>query len=108
MNQKNTIRIFILLSFLCVVGVFLMSGAFQSMAYWGNSMVWYWVGAVITYLIWLIGIILLVLAVTKKNGSYNLSTIVSNVIFLVLFTLFIVVFIFLLMLIISRQARMGF
>ena len=60
------------LSLLCAIGVFLMSSAFQSMAYWGNDSTWYWVGVVFTYFLELMGIVFLILAIkkqTKVNGE---------------------------------------
>ncbi len=44
MNLIKTKQFFVLLSLLCAIGVFLMSGPFQSMAYWGNDFTWYWIG----------------------------------------------------------------
>ncbi|MBF4502170.1 hypothetical protein IRY55_12445 [Savagea sp. SN6] len=58
---------FVFLSLLCAIGVFLMSSAFQSMAYWGNDSTWYWVGVVLTYFLGLIGIVFLVLAIKRKT-----------------------------------------
>lgn len=66
MNFIKTKQFFVLLSLLCAIGVFLMSGPFQSMAYWGNDLNWYWVGVAFTYFLWLMGIVFLVIAITRK------------------------------------------
>ncbi|GGB41930.1 hypothetical protein GCM10011409_19350 [Lentibacillus populi] len=66
MDLIKTKQFFVFLSLLCAIGVFLMSSAFQSMAYWGNDLTWYWVGVAFTYFIWLMGIVFLVIAITRK------------------------------------------
>jgi len=66
MNFIKTKQFFVFLSLLCAIGVFLMSGPFQSMAYWGNDLTWYWVGVAFTYFLWLMGIVFLVVAITRK------------------------------------------
>lgn len=66
MNLKTKL-FFVFLSLLCAIGVFLMIGPFQSMAYWGNGLTWYWIGAAFTFFIWLMGIVFLVLAMTRKE-----------------------------------------
>lgn len=66
----------IFLSLLCAIGVFLMSSAFQSMAYWGNYFTWYWAGVVFTYILGLMGIIFLVFSIKRKkreNGESRLG-----------------------------------
>jgi len=55
------------LSFLSGIGVFLMSSAFQSMAYWGNDSTWYWIGVSFTYFLGLIGIVLLVFVIKRRK-----------------------------------------
>lgn len=67
MNLIKTKQIFVFLSVLCAMGVFLMSSAFQSMAYWGNDFTWYWIGVVFTYFLGLMGIIFLVVAINRKK-----------------------------------------
>ncbi|TQS70635.1 hypothetical protein DX933_17910 [Ornithinibacillus gellani] len=67
MDFIKTKKFYTFLSLLCAIGVFLMSGPFQSMAYWGSDMTWYWVGVSFTYFLWLMGIVFLVLAITKKE-----------------------------------------
>lgn len=57
----------VFLSLLCAIGVFLMSSAFQSMAYWGNDFTWYWAGVVFTYFLGLMGIVFLVFAIKRKT-----------------------------------------
>jgi len=69
MNFIKTKQFFVLLSLLCAIGVFLMSGPFQSMAYWGNDLTWYWVGVTFTYFLWLMGIVFLVIAITRKANA---------------------------------------
>src|SRR5690625_7102574 len=66
MNFIKTKQFFVLLSLLCAIGVFLMSRPFQSMAYWGNDLTWYWVGVAFTYFLWLMGMVFLVVAITRK------------------------------------------
>lgn len=66
----------VFLSLLCAIGVFLMSSAFQSMAYWGNDFTWYWVGVAFTYFLGLMGVVFLVLAIKRKtieNGESMLG-----------------------------------
>jgi hypothetical protein len=65
-NLIKTKQFFVFLSLLCAIGVFLMSSAFQSMAYLGNDLTWYWVGVTITYFFGLMGIVFLVVAITRK------------------------------------------
>ncbi len=63
-------------SLLCAIGVFGMSSAFQSMAYWGNDCTWYWIGVVLTYFLGWVGIVFLVFASkrkTKINGESKSS-----------------------------------
>lgn len=67
MHLIKTKQFLVYLSLLCAIGVFLMSSAFQSMAYWGNDLTWYWIGAVSTYFLWLIGIVFLGIAMTRKT-----------------------------------------
>lgn len=67
MNFVKTKPFFVLLSLLCAMGVFLMSGPFQSMAYWGNDLTWFWVGIAFTYFLWLMGIVFLVVAITREE-----------------------------------------
>lgn len=43
-----------------------MSSAFQSMAYWDEGFTWYWIGVAFTYFLWLMGIVFLVVAITRK------------------------------------------
>jgi multisubunit Na+/H+ antiporter MnhG subunit len=59
-------RIYVFLSLLCAVGVFIMSSVFQNMVNWGEGLTWYWIGVTFTYFIWLLGIILLV--ITRKSN----------------------------------------
>jgi len=66
MKFIKTKQSFVLLALLCAIGVFLMSGPFQSMAYWGNDFTWYWIGVSFTYFLWLMGIVFLVVAITRK------------------------------------------
>ena len=68
-NFLKSQRFYVLVSLLCAVSMFVMSNVFQSMAYWGEGLTWYWVGVSFTYLIWLIGIVLLVLARTRKTTA---------------------------------------
>ncbi|MBF4502262.1 hypothetical protein IRY55_12915 [Savagea sp. SN6] len=75
-------EILTLLSLLCAIGVFLMSSAFQSMAYWGNDSTWYWVGVVFTYFLELIGIVFLVFAIKRKtrvNGESKSSLLIFGI-----------------------------
>lgn len=67
MNLKISKQIYVLLSLLCAIVVFLMSSGFQSMAHWGEGLTWYWVGVAFTYFIWLLGIIFLITAARKSN-----------------------------------------
>ena len=67
MSFFKTKQFFVILSLLCAIGVFLMSGPFQSMAYWGNDFTWYWIGVAFTYFLWLMGIVFLVVAITRKT-----------------------------------------
>ncbi len=64
-------QIYVFLSLLCAVAVFIMSSVFQSMATWGEGFAWYWIGVIFTYFIWLLGIIFLVIArkinITSKS-----------------------------------------
>lgn len=89
-----------LLSFLSGIGVFLMSSAFQSMAYWGNDSTWYWIGASFTYFLGLVGIVLLGFSIKKEKrekgeSKFSLSVfgIVTSIILFVgfLWTTFIII-----------------
>ncbi|MBR7796073.1 hypothetical protein GT022_08430 [Agaribacter marinus] len=60
-------KLYVSLSVLCAVSVFIMSSVFQSMAHWGKGLTWYWVGVTFTCFIWLLGIIFLVIATRKSN-----------------------------------------
>lgn len=73
-------NLYIFLSLLCAVSVFLMSSVFQSMAHWGEGTIWYWVGVTITCLIWLLGIIFLVVAKKSRAKSKSIMGIVSFII----------------------------
>lgn len=66
MINIKTKQFFAFLSLFCAIGVFLMIGPFQSMAYWENGLTWYWVGVAFTYFLWLLGIVFLVVAATRK------------------------------------------
>lgn len=71
-------QFFVFLSLLCAIGVFLMTSAFQSMAYWGNDLTWYWVGVVFTYFIWLMGTAFFFLSINRQRNEkrkliFNLS-----------------------------------
>jgi len=66
MNLIKTKQFFVFLSLLCAISVFLMTGLFQSMAYWGSDFTWYWIGVAFTYFLWLMGIVFLVVAITRK------------------------------------------
>ncbi|MCF3943720.1 hypothetical protein [Oceanobacillus alkalisoli] len=65
MNFIKKNEFFVFLSLLCAIGVFLMSDPFQRMAYWGDDFVWYWVGVAFTYFLWLMGVVFLVVAITR-------------------------------------------
>ena len=57
----------VFLSLFCSAGVFLMSSAFQSMAYWGNDFTWYWAGVVFTYFLGLMGIVFFFFLIKRKK-----------------------------------------
>lgn len=63
---------FIILSFLCAISAYPMSMIFQSMAYWGTGMIWYWIGVVITYSILLVGVYLSFKVPIKNNDKISL------------------------------------
>ena len=44
-----------------------MSSLFQKMAYWGNSLMWYWIGAGLAYLLLGFGVLFLVLNFINRN-----------------------------------------
>ena len=56
-----------ILSFLSGIAVFFMTSAFQSMAYWGNDSTWYWIGASFTYLLGVVGVVLLAFSIKKEK-----------------------------------------
>lgn len=72
MNLIKTNYFYIVLSFVCAVGIFPMSILFQEMAYLGNGLTWYWIGVALTYCIFLIGVTFLILIFMKKSEPYNL------------------------------------
>lgn len=80
MNKMLNQKYYILVSFVSAVSVYLLSMAFQSMAYWGNTVMWYWVGVVITYIVWSIGIIFLIMSFrnNKFNLIYSISYLVAG------------------------------
>lgn len=69
MSLIKSKQLYVFLSVICAVGVFLMSDAFQRMAYWGEDFTWYWIGVGVTYFIWLMGIIFLAIAITRKSNT---------------------------------------
>ena len=79
MNSIKTRRIYLLMSYVCGLVVFQMSSIFQRMAYWGNTLVWYWVGISLTYLIWLVGVIFLVVSF-KQGKNIKILGFISGVI----------------------------
>lgn len=97
MNLIKTNQFYIVLSLICAICVFPMSTLFQTMAYWGNNLIWYWVGVVLTYAIWLIGVTFIFLIFTKKSGDYNVLvaslSIVSGILLVLgfLWTTFIII-----------------
>ncbi|HEY4579095.1 MAG TPA: hypothetical protein VIG63_04475 [Savagea sp.] len=58
-------------SFLCVLGVFFITNAFQSMAYWENGNTWYWIGVSVTYGLGVLGFILLSCAIKDKPRRHK-------------------------------------
>lgn len=75
-NILKSKQFYVILSLVCAITMFLMSSAFQNMAYWGKGLTWYWIGVSFTYLLWLMGIIFLVIAITResnKNGKLLFS-----------------------------------
>ncbi|MGE8207504.1 hypothetical protein ACQKP0_23810 [Heyndrickxia sp. NPDC080065] len=58
-------------SLLCAIIGFTFSMLFQSMAYWGNeTMLWYWVGAVLSYLFSLISITFILFFNIKETPNF--------------------------------------
>ena len=55
MQGEKKQLVFIMLAFICAAGVFFLSGLFQSMAYWGNGLTWYWIGVVLTFITGMVG-----------------------------------------------------
>ncbi|WP_412839344.1 DUF3902 family protein [Bacillus paranthracis] len=63
----------IVISLLFAILGMIFSVLFQSMAYWGsNTMVWYWVGAVLAYLLTTISLITLIL-IYRRTQQYTTS-----------------------------------
>ncbi|SHG56516.1 hypothetical protein [Ornithinibacillus halophilus] len=67
MNVIKSKQFYVILSLVCAVAMLLMSTTFQSMAYWGEGLTWFWVGVSCTYLLWLMGIVFLAVAITKRT-----------------------------------------
>lgn len=80
MNVIKTKPVYFILSLVCGIGIFPMSMLFQIMAYWGNSLTWYWVGVVLTYALFGIGVTSLIFANTKKNESHHLLLISLSIV----------------------------
>lgn len=66
------------LSLLCAIAVFFMNGSFQKMAYWGDDLTWYWVGVVLTSLIWLVGLFFLAYSLLKRKQSLTLLRLILS------------------------------
>lgn len=56
-----------ILALICSISIFPMTSLYQHMAYWGNGLLWFWVGVSITYVTWLVGIAFLFSAIRKKQ-----------------------------------------
>lgn len=69
-TEKNPFCI--VLPLICAIGIFPMSMLFQTMAYWGNNLTWYWLGVILTYSLFFMGVAFLAVIFTKKNKPYNL------------------------------------
>lgn len=68
------------LSLLSAVSVYLFSMLFQRMAYWGQGLLWFWVGVLITYLVWFLGMVFLIMAIRKIqiNTVYMIGYVISG------------------------------
>lgn len=69
--KKNSFSI--PLALFCAISIFPMSNLFQLMAYWGNGLMWFWIGVGLTYIIFLIGSSLLIVIFTNKRNRKNLA-----------------------------------
>lgn len=80
MNKSVKEKHYLTLSFLSAISVYLLSPVFQRMAYWGEGMLWYWVGVAFTYLVGFLGLILLTMAIKKNklNLMYGIAYAVSG------------------------------
>lgn len=80
MNKIIKEKYYLVMSLLSAVSVYLLSSAFQIMAYWGNGLFFYWIGATLTYLVWLAGTLFLIMAIrnNKMNYIYAIGYVVSG------------------------------
>ncbi|GAA0359301.1 hypothetical protein GCM10008932_09890 [Alkalibacterium iburiense] len=80
MNKIIKEKHYLVISLLSAVSVYLLSIAFQIMAYWGNGLFFYWIGAALTYLVWLAGTSFLIMAIrnNKMNFIYAIGYVVSG------------------------------
>ncbi|PID16145.1 hypothetical protein CSV63_05775 [Sporosarcina sp. P34] len=62
----------ILLAFVCAAGVFFLSDVFQSMAYLGDGLIWYWIGVVLTFVTGIVGTVFILLSL-KVEGPVEKS-----------------------------------
>jgi len=70
-------RILQALSLICAVSIFPMTSVFQSMAYWGEGLTFYWLGVGLTYLLFLLGLALFIVSDlrqgNKRPRSYRMT-----------------------------------
>ncbi|MCC5894137.1 MAG: hypothetical protein JJU16_01615 [Alkalibacterium sp.] len=80
MNKRLKEGHYLPLSLLSAVSVYLFSMIFQEMAYWGQGLLWFWVGVLITYLVWFLGLVFLIMAIRKikMNTVYLIGYAISG------------------------------
>ena len=70
--MKSVSKAIVISLFFAILGM-VFGITFQSMAYWGsNTMVWYWVGAVLAYLFTIISLITLIL-IYRRTPQYTMA-----------------------------------
>ncbi|MFC9416084.1 DUF3902 family protein [Bacillus mobilis] len=70
--MKSVSKAIVISLFFAILGM-VFGIIFQSMAYWGsNTMVWYWVGAVLAYLFTIISLITLI-RIYRRTPQYTMA-----------------------------------
>ncbi|WP_051503614.1 hypothetical protein [Alkalibacterium sp. AK22] len=79
MNIKmiSKASMYLYISLFSGVSVYMLSIVFQRMAYWGESLYWYWGGAMATYLVGLLGWFFLIASI--KSNKINLFYIAVHI-----------------------------